>query len=989
MKRILFLCILLLLTNIFAQNTTVQFSEAVNNFNAGYYAKAHKQFNSIIFINDFDKNLISTLYYYSAECLYHLQKYNGAATEFEAFLNKYPFSSFHDLVLYRLGSIYFKENSFIKSRDKLFSLIKNYPSSENTPSAYYLIGESYIRENKLREAEEFLQKAIEMDKSNKFIAQSIYSLAALYERNEDFHNAVKYYDKLLAFYKDSDLAPEAQFRIGICYFNLKEYDSVILELSDPIIKNLSRESQLEASYMLGNSYFRLREYENAVQIFKEIISEYPSDKESEKIEFALGWVNFQSGEYEKAYNVFNKLAKEASYATAVKSLFWSAECKRYLNESENAMAIYNLFLEKYPDDDLVAEVRFKMGLVYFNKDDIPVAERYLITSIDSDDEESRARAFTLLGEISLNKKDYRSAESYFSNASKSSNLTDDLKNRILFGLGVSQYFLNKMEEAAKNLSALNRADKRFEKAKVNYYLAESHFYNGNYEEALRHYARVGDSDEYISKMTLFGKAYSYFNLKDFANSTFYFNQFIKDYPVNENIITAKLRLAESNFGIKKFDSAVQIYDELFSKNSNKINSSFAFYNYAQALFKTGRSADAIQQLSQLQNKYPTSRYADDAQYLIGWIYFQQAEYREAITSYNKLFVDYESSPIRPIALYSVGDCYFNLSHYDSAIVYYNMVINNFPSTNYVYDAINGIQYCYLAMDEPEKAITTIDDFVSKNSNSNNSDKIFIKKAEIYYNQGNYSLAAINFQEFIAKYPNSKLVPNAYYWVGKCLVNLEQKDIAIENFRNVINNDIQSEFGLAAVVEMGTLYGEKNEFDSAIVLYQNAINELPSSPKVPELLFNKALVEIEKPDLTAAYETLNDLSKNYNESLFADKAKVELGLLELKRGGYENCELLFREVGNDRKDDIGAQAQYYYGVALFEQGKTDDAISALVRVRSVFPGYVEWYTKSLLKLGDCYIKINDKKNAREMFRAVLKKHNNNEFANEANEKLKSL
>jgi TolA-binding protein len=51
--------------------------------------------------------------------------------------------------------------------------------------------------------------------------------------------------------------------------------------------------------------------------------------------------------------------------------------------------------------------------------------------------------------------------------------------------------------------------------------------------------------------------------------------------------------------------------------------------------------------------------------------------------------------------------------------------------------------------------------------------------------------------------------------------------------------------------------------------------------------------------------------------------------------------------------------------------------------------MEWYTKSLLKLGDCYIKLDDKKNARDMFRAVLKQHKNNDYAKEANEKLKSL
>lgn len=52
-------------------------------------------------------------------------------------------------------------------------------------------------------------------------------------------------------------------------------------------------------------------------------------------------------------------------------------------------------------------------------------------------------------------------------------------------------------------------------------------------------------------------------------------------------------------------------------------------------------------------------------------------------------------------------------------------------------------------------------------------------------------------------------------------------------------------------------------------------------------------------------------------------------------------------------------------------------------------YDEWYTKSLLLLGDCYVINNDKTNAAEMYKAVLKRHRKNQFAQEANEKLNQL
>ncbi len=991
MKKTYLILILVLFYSIpiISQDYSDVMSSATKDFDEGNFLKAQKAFQKIIVSDEVEDKILSTAKFYSAECLFNLEQFDGAAAEFEDFTDEYKNSSFRDRAYYRLGSIYFERNLYNKSRNRLITLINEFPESEYVPSAYYWIGESLIREDKFLEAEEFLQKAITGKKNNKFVVQTIYSLAALYERKEEYKKAVDNYEKVVAFYQENELAPQAQLRMGVCYFKLKEYDSVVLELSDPLINELTKKEQQEAKYILANSFFRLREYNRAAELFKELIAEQPGGRKSDNIEFALAWVKFQTGEYENAFNLFQELSKTAVDTFAVKSLYWCAECKRYMNDNDAALEIYNEFIEKYPNDDLTGEVRFKIGLIYYNQDKIPLAERYLITSIDSESIVSRARAFTLLGEISLSKKDYLSAVSYFSNAGKSDKIPDELQYRILLGQGVSEYYLGKYKEAAAKLLELNNKNKSFEKDKVNFYLAESRFANADYENALKHFARVGGTDEYMKKMALYGMAYSHFNMKDFANSVFYFNEYISLYKRDANIFDAKRRLAESYYGIKEFGKSSSIYGYLFSKYASSINSSFMYYNYAQALFKSGEPYAAITKLSELQEKYSNSKYADDSQYLIGWIHFQQAEYPQAISSYEKVFTKYNNSPIRPIALYSIGDSYFNLANYDSAIVFYRQLIENYPNTQFVHDAINGIQYCFLAQDKPNAAIDIINKFVEENPKSDFGDKILFKKGEIYFSQANYQLAKESYSEFIAAYPKSSLVSDAYYWKGKSSLLLGEIDPALESFIKVTDLDFESEFGVAAVIEICKIYEERSEFESAISIYNNAIESIPQSPKIPELMYNKGLLQIKKDDKPGAYQTFNDISKYYSQNLFAAKANIELGLLELIRGGYENSKMLFSEVGTDRTDDIGAEAQYYYGVTLYEEGNTVDAISALVRVRSVFPGYMEWYTKSLLKLGDCYIKLDDKKNAREMFRAVLKQHKNNEYAKEANEKLNSL
>ena len=75
--------------------------------------------------------------------------------------------------------------------------------------------------------------------------------------------------------------------------------------------------------------------------------------------------------------------------------------------------------------------------------------------------------------------------------------------------------------------------------------------------------------------------------------------------------------------------------------------------------------------------------------------------------------------------------------------------------------------------------------------------------------------------------------------------------------------------------------------------------------------------------------------------------------------------------------------------IFEQDKITDAISAFVRVRTIFSAYDEWLTRAFLRLGDCYVKLKDNRQAKEMYRTVISKHRGDKFGKEAQSKLRKL
>jgi TolA-binding protein len=973
-------------TRVYSQNY-VELAEAMELYNSNHFIEARERFVDASMKYDVDENLIVTSKYYAAECLLQLGLFNGVIEEYEHFTRKYRYSNFRAEAIFKLGTTYFQVEDYFKAREKLLIMVDEYPHNEKVGIAYYWVGQTYAHENKYLEAEEFLLKALSFDKNGLNVDYSIYSLAYIYEKQGKHKDAVTYYDELLAFYPESKLLPSAQLRIGGSYFKLKEYDMAILELTDPLIDDLPIKEQTEAGHLLANSFFRLGQYGKAEETFRDVLNKNSSENIERELKFGIAWVDFQQQNYEKAYNQFKELASGSDNdSLSIKSLYWSGESKRYLGETSSAEKIYNSFLKKYQTNYYSDAVQLSLGIIQFNRKELKKASENLIAVSNSSNNLYISRALILLGEINLEYKNYSEAESYFGKVEKISLLSQSISNRALLGFGVSKYYLKKYDEAIVNLNELAARAREFESRTVNFYLAETYFASGDFRKAQQHYYRVDIGNDYIGNSALYGMAYSYFNLKDYGNSAYYFKEYIAKNKGNTEGIDAQLRLADSYFGIKNFDLASAEYENYFSKYSGRSGNDFVLYQYGQSLFKSGNIRAAISKLDLLLTKFTKSKYRDDSRFLIGWIHFQKNDFKSAILNYKRLITDYPKSPIIPIAYYSIGDSYYNIAEYDSSIVFYLKIIDDYPQTQFVYDAISGIQYSFLALDRPDDAVSLINTYIAKYPNMKNSDRILMKKGEIYFGYGNYKAAMIGYSEMINSCPNSELIPEALFWMGKSALLLKETAEATEYFQEVVNKYILSNYGIESIVELGEIYSDKSEFKKEAEFYAEILPKISASPKAEEILFHQGIAYLNDKNETGAYKSFNEIITYYDKTLFSDKAKIEIANLEISNKRFAVAENLFNEVAENRNDDIGAKAQYYLGVARFEQKKYDSAISALVRVRTVFATYDEWYTKSLIKLGDSYVEIKDKSNARKMYKAVIKNHPRDEYGKEAKRKL---
>ena len=972
-----------------AQNIPRQYKEAMDAYNRNDFISAVKLFDGFGKFYTIDDEFSATAHYYLGLSLLKLEKVDASISAFEFFVNKYNWSSFRDDALYTLGTLYFEQANYSNCRARLLVILNDYSKTEFIGPANYFIGESYSAEENYDNSIKYLTNCYGIKTDNKYVDFSLYSLGYVNEKLLKYKDAVAYYDTLLTYFKSSSLAPEAQVRIGICYFKLKDYDNSVLELSDPSIEELPQKQYEEAKFILANSFYRLKEYNDAESTFKKIIEKNPGTSLLRESKYGLGWCYFQQQKYEDAFSIFDTLAKSIGDSITINSFFWSAESKRYDGKESEANLIYEEFLKKYPNSPLVPRVQLQIGIINFDEQK-QYAEQNLNAALNSKDTYVKAKALTILGELKLNQKYFNVAKNCFVEALGLSDTFPDLYLRDLLGSGISSYYLDDYSEAITNLSKLQLKNLQFESDKVSFYLAESYFSKKDFANAIKFYSKVDETNKELRSQVLLGKGYTYFNLKDYNNASYCFLDFSRNYKNNTNFNSARLRLADSYYGMKKYSEAGRVYKEIFLSDDSNLNNDYAHYQYAQALFKSGNVEEAIQEFSNLQVQFPNSKYLAESQYVIGWIYFQKGNFNSSIANYKILCERYPQSPLIPITYNSIGNSYFNITKYDSAVVNYNKVLSDFPASGYVLDAIIGIKDSYIAKGKPDQAISLIDTYIAGNPKTNFADQLYFKKAEIYYSLGNYEKAKQTFKDFVYGYSNSALVPDAYYWIGKSAANLKQNDEALANFNKVANIKINSEVGISAVLEIGRIYSDTKNYNAAIGIYEKAVNNLPpESPKVGEIMYNKAMAYIAKGDITKAYEDFNYIIQYHDGTIFAANAKFEIALIELARKNYETCDMIFRELSENRNDDLGAKAQYYYGHSLLEQNKIEDAISALVRVRFNFSAYDEWLTKSYLKLGECYEKKEDIQKAKELYRTVLTRHQGDEYGKQAKKKLQEL
>jgi TolA-binding protein len=318
------------------------------------------------------------------------------------------------------------------------------------------------------------------------------------------------------------------------------------------------------------------------------------------------------------------------------------------------------------------------------------------------------------------------------------------------------------------------------------------------------------------------------------------------------------------------------------------------------------------------------------------------------------------------------------------------LLDRFPQSSFVVDALSGIQYCLIAQGKQQEAVQLIDQYLQAHPNVSVAEELLLKKADFLYNQQQYAEAVRALQAFTERYPSSKHLATALYWSAKSLSALNRiPEAAVFYERAASSAQAPAQLAATSLFEAAMISFRQKQYDQALRLFSNIESKFAQTTASPEASYMKGQIFWENGDAQEAAHQFEFVIRTYPSSDGAAKSKVSLARISLQSGDSAKARSYAHEVATTRNDAIGAEAQYLLATIFAERKDWNNAVTAYLRVRYVFPSYEEWVTKAYLGLGIAYENLNDLRKAKEAYQNVLRLKKDEPSVVEAERRLQAL
>ncbi|MDR0559282.1 MAG: tetratricopeptide repeat protein [Prevotellaceae bacterium] len=691
---------------------------------------------------------------------------------------------------------------------------------------------------------------------------------------------------------------EAIFGYGRYLYSKGNYAEAVDAFKQIDQSGISENSNTELNFKLGYSYLKTGKTSEAATCFRQI-----KDRKNSYADAALYYyshIEYEKGNYVTARQGFDQLKSNPNYSAVVpyytlQIAFIQKDYDRVISEGES-------FISSSSESRHNEIVRL-ISEAYLKKGNINKAGEYL-EKYEKNSAQMTREDIMLKAYIAYRGKNYAEAARSFSEAA--GNARDSLAQ-------LSSYYLGDCYLQVKSKNDALNAFLRASQLDFNPAVKEDAFYN---------YAKlaleVKNSDVpmtgYLEKYpeAINNAELAIYRAESLANKGKYTEalkilQAVSNPTVSEKAAMQRIAFAVGTemFNRKDYNGAVKMFD--FSLNNSGYNNSIsalAGYWKANAAYMSGNYSSArilFQNFVNSAGSFNLQEY-NIAHYNIGYCYFKEQNYDMALQWFRK-YISFETNSRKTVYLgdcYNrIGDCYFKKRNYQLAVDNYNTA-----------EALALSNPDYAAL---QKGISTG----------------FLLGTD----------AKINALKHIPHmYPNSKVIPLAYYELGRTYQQQMKYDDAIASFKAVTSNYPNSPVYGKSLNALGLIEFNRGNSDKALSYYQQVVGKMPNSTDAQDALAGIKDIYIDQ---------------NRVDEYFSYSTRIGKG------------------INSPREKD---SLTFTVAEKLYQSGDCDKALPALIKYVNEYPGGYS-STAANFYIADCYIKTGNNSEAVKGFSFVITQADN--------------
>jgi len=632
--------------------------------------------------------------------------------------------------------------------------------------------------------------------------------------------------RLLQFietYPEDLRSDEAKFYLGRYYFEAKKYRDVILVLSGTDAMYFNTAQVAAYHYYLGYSYFTRDSFELAKTSLAEV-SELQSEYRY-PANYYLGFIAYQKGDNALALKHFMRLTDSKHYNRIVPYFI----AKLYFEQGRyDDMLQYTLPLSGNREVKNQAGINYLIAQAYIRQEAyikaIPYMNRYLEMSGNG-----TSNDYYQLGFAQYQAKEYAAAAP---NLSKSTSRKDTIGQHASYLLGDVFLKLGQKEKALASFYTTSRLNydpeiqelAAFNHAKLGYELNIHPQSLTWLREFLIQFPKSKYGDEV---RTLLGELL--LSTKNFKEAI----QVIEAITERNLAINRSYQKVTYFRGIELFNQgvyqeAVKFFDKSLTQSLDKNFTAQAYFWKGESLYKLNRLKDAISELQKFVQTWPATTGLEvensliTAYYTLGYAWFKQNDNLLAIASFEKSYENIRSADKKVQMnayigamfgdlLLRLGDAYFAANSYADAQGYYQQAIDRkMPGSDYA-----SFQKAILQglTNNTDQKIATLRKLATDFSGSLYYDNALLELANTYFIQDKLPLAQQTFDRLIKERPNSLLLKNAYLIKGLIHFNEEQYEVALTNYKIVVEGYPKTAEARDALNGIKNIYILQNNVDA--------------------------------------------------------------------------------------------------------------------------------------------------------------------------------